>query len=221
MPQDDKNVPAFDSQAQITLELLSAIEADDKVTQRALAQRLGVALGLANTYLKRCVRKGLIKVQQAPTNRYSYYMTPKGFSEKSRLTAEFLKQSFNFFRVSRQQLGAIFETIDSRQNVRIALIGKSDLAEVAILNAAESGRTLTVIVDPVAAKTTSSFMQIPVVPALDATLSIDIAIITDMSNPQGAYDITARALAPDSIHFPRFLGIRRDGAPVAPEEVAP
>lgn len=221
MPEDDNTASTFDNQSQITLELLSLIEADDKVTQRDLAKRLGVALGLANTYLKRCVRTGLIKVQQAPTKRYSYYMTPKGFSEKSRLTAEFLKQSFNFFRVSRQQLGEIFKTIGSRPNIRIALIGKSDLAEVAILNAAESGCALTVIVDPAAAKTTSSFMQIPLRPALDASQPVDIAIITDMSNPQVAYDLTALALAPDNIHFPRFLGIRRNGTPVISEDAEP
>ena len=65
-----------------TLEILQAIENKKDVTQRHLANRLDVALGLANSYLKRCVRKGLVKIQQAPANRYFYYLTPMGFSEK-------------------------------------------------------------------------------------------------------------------------------------------
>jgi len=80
----------------LTLELLEAIEARSDVTQRHLADRLGVALGLANSYLKRCARKGLIKVHQAPANRYLYYLTPQGFAEKARLTGEYLTSSLDF-----------------------------------------------------------------------------------------------------------------------------
>ena len=54
-----------DSETAITLQLLSAVEENDAVTQRSMAQDLGIALGLANAYLKRCVRKGLIKVAKA------------------------------------------------------------------------------------------------------------------------------------------------------------
>ncbi len=74
----------------ITLEILDTIDAKSDSTQRHIAQRTGVALGLANSYLKRCIRKGLIKIQQAPANRYLYYLTPKGLAEKSRLTREYL-----------------------------------------------------------------------------------------------------------------------------------
>ena len=72
----------------VTLNILDTVEQNEHISQRDLSRKLGVALGLANSYLKRCVRKGLIKVQQAPANRYLYYLTPKGFSEKSRLTAQ-------------------------------------------------------------------------------------------------------------------------------------
>ena len=82
----------------LTLEILETIEKNDKLTQRHLANNLGVALGLANSYMKRCVRKGLIKVHQAPANRFLYYLTPKGFAEKSRLTASYLSSSFDFYR---------------------------------------------------------------------------------------------------------------------------
>ena len=44
---------------------------------------MGVALGLANSYLKRCIRKGFIKITEAPANRYLYYLTPQGFAEKA------------------------------------------------------------------------------------------------------------------------------------------
>ena len=69
-------------QETLTLEILEAIEAQSDVTQRSMAKRMNVALGLANSYLKRCVRKGWVKIHQAPANRYLYYVTPAGFAEK-------------------------------------------------------------------------------------------------------------------------------------------
>ena len=83
--------------ATILLNMLSAVDEDSGVTQRTLAGNLGIALGLANAYLKRAVKKGLIKVTQAPANRYAYYLTPKGFTEKSQLTAEYFSQSSSSF----------------------------------------------------------------------------------------------------------------------------
>lgn len=206
---------SFDSQAQITLGLLTEIDSNNEVTQRDLAQRLGVALGLANSYLKRCVKKGLIKVQQAPTKRYTYYMTPKGLSEKSRLTAEFLKQSFNFFRVSRQQLGDIFHDLPNAASTRVGLIGKSELAEVAVLSAADNGMTIAAIIDLEASKTTSSFMSIPVLASVQAETKLDVLIVTEMTTPQTAYDHAVSVFGANHVYCPKLLGVRltAEGAP--------
>src|SRR5690349_10529744 len=74
----------------LVLGLLTSVEVDGARSQRRIAAELGVALGLVNAYLKRAVKKGLVKVGHAPAQRYAYYLTPKGFSEKSRLTIEYL-----------------------------------------------------------------------------------------------------------------------------------
>ena len=84
--------------ARITLSLLESLERNGAQTQRRLASELGIALGLVNSYLKRCIKKGLLKVTEAPTRRYAYYLTPKGFSEKTRLTVDYLSYSFSLFR---------------------------------------------------------------------------------------------------------------------------
>ena len=115
----------------VTLEILEAIEAQSDVTQRHLARRTGIALGLANSYLKRCVRKGLVKIHQAPANRYLYYLTPKGFAEKSRLTAQYLSYSFKFYRRAGQSCAEVFADCGKRGWNRITLCGASDLAEIA------------------------------------------------------------------------------------------
>ena len=98
-----------DGAAEITLRLLDAVHRDSAMTQRSVSREMGIALGLVNTYLKRCVRKGWIKVTRVPPSRYAYYLTPKGFAEKSRLSAHYLTQSFEFFRMARRQSSALFE----------------------------------------------------------------------------------------------------------------
>ena len=98
----------LDNESRITLGLLNAVHDNSVASQRSMADTLDIALGLANAYLKRCVKKGLIKVRQAPANRYAYYLTPKGFTEKSRLTAEFLTQSFHLFRRARTESAELF-----------------------------------------------------------------------------------------------------------------
>src|SRR6185295_14112607 len=85
----------------ILLGLLETVDADGTRTQRRMASDLGIALGLVNAYLKRCVKKGLIKVREVPTRRYGYFLTPKGAAEKSRLTVDYLSHSFSFFRQAR------------------------------------------------------------------------------------------------------------------------
>src|SRR3977135_2721251 len=86
----------------IMLGLLESVERGGEQSQRRLATELGVALGLVNAYLKRCVNKGMVKVSEAPARRYAYYLTPHGFTEKSRLTVEYLSASLSLFRQGKK-----------------------------------------------------------------------------------------------------------------------
>src|SRR6187200_2017267 len=109
----------------IVLGILQAIDSEDKITQRAVANELGIALGLVNTYLRRFVRKGLVKVQAAPARRYAYYLTPKGFAEKSKLTAQYFSHSFAFFRTAKEDCRAILSQASERRMKRLAMVGIS------------------------------------------------------------------------------------------------
>ena len=93
MPSKSKNLYKDDS---VILDLLSLMETDRNITQRNLARDLNIALGLVNLYVKKCIDKGLLKINQIPSKRYKYYITKKGFIEKARLTQEYFKTSFNF-----------------------------------------------------------------------------------------------------------------------------
>ena len=123
MPQAARNEEP--DNARIVLGLLEFVERDGAQSQRKLASDLGIALGLVNAYLKRCVKKGLLKISQAPPRRYAYYLTPHGFAEKSRLTVEYLSTSFSFFRRAREDCSSVLNAARARGWNRIALFGVS------------------------------------------------------------------------------------------------
>src|ERR1700758_5097982 len=131
----------------IVLDLLNSVD-DGAQSQRRIAADLGIALGLVNAYLKRCVKKGLVKVSEAPARRYAYYLTPQGFAEKSRLTVEYLSLSFSFFRQARADCTQTFSLAKERNFQNLVLSGKSDLAEIAVLSAVDSAIAIVGIVDP-------------------------------------------------------------------------
>ena len=199
----------------ITLGVLDAVSGNSELSQRSLAAELGIALGLTNAYLKRCVRKGLVKVSQTPPNRYAYYLTPKGFSEKSRLTAGYLKRSFEFYRDARGELEAIFRYCTKHGWGRAALSGGGELAEVAVLCAMRQGVDIAGIIDPRLAET--RFMGIAVVTAPGDLDAIDVLVITDLDRPLETYKSALTVMSAERILAPKLLKL----APTRSEAAAP
>ena len=190
--------------ARILLDLLNSVERDGGQSQRRLASELGIALGLVNAYLRRCVKKGLVKVTEAPARRYIYYLTPQGFTEKSRLTVEYLSVSFGFFRRAKAECGAVFGAAAERGFSRVALAGVSDLAEIAMICAFDTGVTVTAVVD--GKSTLSHFVGVPVASSFEAIAGVcDAVVITDL---QRTAELTERASAlfgPERVLTPKLI----------------
>jgi len=204
---DGSELGAVDAEGRHIAGLLAFVEREAHVSQRALAGELGVALGLVNTYIKRCVKKGLIKVQQVPRRRYAYYLTPSGFAEKSRLTAEYLSWSLSFFRRARSECSTLFEQARERKLDRLALCGGSDLTEIAILSAAEHSVTIIAIVD--AGMLKSSLFNIPVVASLaEAPARPGGAIVTGIHDAQRHYDEAVAVLGAQRVLVPSMMSVR-------------
>ena len=197
--------------AQIVLGLLESVERDGAQSQRKLASDLGIALGLVNAYLKRCVKKGLVKIGQAPPRRYAYYLTPHGFAEKSRLTVEYLSSSFSFFRRAREDCSSVLKVVHARGWNRVALIGVSDLAEIATICALEQGITIVAVVD--AKSISDRFVGAPVVVSIDAVPGgFDALVVTDLGATRETIKTALCALGAGRVFVPALLGLRLDRA---------
>lgn len=121
------------------LALLDAVAADQQVTQRTLAARLGIALGLTNMYLRRLVRKGFIKCVNVKPNRILYLITPQGIAEKTRLTYDFMSYSLELYKEVRKHLRKVLEPLARNGATRIAIYGTGEAAELAYLSLRELG----------------------------------------------------------------------------------
>lgn len=131
--------PDMDVEARRELTVLDAIERDQHVTQRTLAAKLGIALGLTNLYLKRLIRKGYVKCTNLQSNRLLYLITPQGIAEKSRLTYVFMDYSLHLYREVRQHLTEVLRPCREDGMSRIAVFGTGEAAELAYLSLKEQG----------------------------------------------------------------------------------
>ena len=202
------SLPTDESGAdRIVLGLLTSVEADGARSQRRIAAELGVALGLVNAYLKRAVKKGLVKVGQAPARRYAYYLTPQGFSEKSRLTIEYLSSSFSLFRKAKEDYGRIFDRAHALGFERIVLAGKSDLCEIAILCAVDSPVSIVAVVDP--DETATRFFGVRVVPSYEEVGEpFDAVVVTHLTRAKNAFDQAIDRFGAERVLAPDLLGLR-------------
>lgn len=130
-----------------TLMLLEEISRGDAVTQRDLSDRVGIALGLVNAYLKNLVIKGQIKISGIPKRRYRYYLTPKGFAEKSRLTYSLLQNYTRIFREARHEYSVLFQKLRTAGVNKVYFAGVDELAEIAYLSLREADIELLGAVD--------------------------------------------------------------------------
>ena len=189
----------MDIEAQRQLQLLEAVEEDSRVTQRGLATRLGIALGLTNIYLKRLVRKGYIKCVNVQSNRLTYLITPRGIAEKARLTYEFMDYSLRLYSEVRQHLRQTLHEC-AASGRRVAIFGRGEAAEIAYLSLKEFHLEPIAIFDDDGGH---DFLGMPVRPIVEhATVPFDLMVVATL-------DSSGQQIA----------GLIRDGVP--PEKLFP
>src|SRR5688572_25156919 len=196
----------MDVESRRDLQLLEALEQESHITQRTLATRLGIALGLTNLYLKRLIRKGYIKSVTVSPHRLMYSLTPKGVSLKARLTYEFMKYSLDFYRDARRHLRSSLAKAVGEQK-RVAIYGTGDAAELVFLLLREMA------LDPVAvfgAESNGHFLGFPVTSiARLGDVAYDVLVVAILERPAG----TAKLLAQAGVPGNKVLMLRPDWQP--------
>lgn len=88
--------------------ILKALEAHPDLSQRDLAEQLGISLGKVNYCLNALIDKGSIKArnfsQSEHKKRYLYLLTPAGIESKARLTRRFLQHKMEEFEALKLEI---------------------------------------------------------------------------------------------------------------------
>ena len=205
----------LEREARRELEILTAIDGGHAPSQRVLAERLGVALGLTNLYLKRLVRKGYVKITEFPRKplarkRLRYLLTPKGIAEKTRLTYEYVGRSLSVYRLVRGTLRDALSHLPQNGLKRIALYGTGEAAELAYLTLKEFG------LDPVgifAREPGGAFLGMPVRDYRErATVEVDVIILATFDKPRlHAPDVLALGISAEKL-LSLYPGKKTDGS---------
>ena len=98
------------------LKALRLLEQNPEVTQRELAEALGVSVGAANYCLKALVEKGWVKLENFQKNPnklgYLYLLTPMGIAAKAQLTASFLRRKMEEYEALRTEIEHLRAEVD-------------------------------------------------------------------------------------------------------------
>lgn len=105
--------------------ILKLIEANPEISQRQLAQQLGISLGKANYCLKALIEKGILKANNFRNNKnkraYLYKLTPKGLEEKANVTARFLKKKMQEYEQLQYEIKQIRKELKTVKKSEIQL----------------------------------------------------------------------------------------------------
>lgn len=191
----------------ILLNLLSKIDENKIFSQKDYANSVGIAVGLINIYIKKCIKKGYIKIKNVPNRRYVYYLTPKGFNEKSRLVSQYLGDSFNLFTKAKKDFQIIFESCKKKKIKNVAIAGDGELVEIALLVAKFNNFLVKFIFSNKITK--KELLDIKVTNSVESISQVDAIIIADTTEPQKIYNFLKLKLKKKLHYFsPSFLQIK-------------
>ncbi len=176
---------------EVMVRLLEHLDENPQISQRALSTQVGIAFGLVNTYLKRSVEKGWIRVKNISPKRYAYFVTPQGMAEKTRMVKDYMSHSLTLFRESRAQAEIFFTKAQQLNYKKIAIVGEGDLAEIIQLVAQAYP------------------FDIHLISKESAFKNYDAIFIADLHDPQTIYDSAVKALTAQRVFALEVLHIKR------------
>jgi DNA-binding MarR family transcriptional regulator len=134
--------------------ILNALEAEPLVSQRCLAARLGIALGLVNRLVRHCAARGWVEVRHENGSRPRYLLTARGREYRDAVSREWLEDRLQEYASARDavrgRLGELLSDVEMSARSRpcsVVLVGTGELAEVAFLCLQRADVRLVGVVD--------------------------------------------------------------------------
>jgi DNA-binding Lrp family transcriptional regulator len=134
-------------------QILQAIAAGGRITQRSLSNDLGAALGLTNLLVRRLVSKGYVRMTGIGTRHVRYLMTPTGWEALGSATRASIENTIHLYTETREQIRRSLGILSQRCAIhptgekRVVFFGAGDVAEIAYVSLQRTDLTLIGVVD--------------------------------------------------------------------------
>jgi DNA-binding MarR family transcriptional regulator len=114
------------------INILEEMEKEPIISQRELSERTGLSLGMVNILVKKCIKTGLVKVENLNARTVKYILTPKGINEKAKKTLRYIRSSYRFLlEISDKIEKIVKEDVENKKD--IYLYGdKDEIMEIII-----------------------------------------------------------------------------------------
>ena len=190
--------------------LLAEIERTPETSQRSLARRLGVALGITNLLIRNLAQKGYVRVSRAGWRNWVYALTPAGFYRKAQLTVAYIERVLEEHRRVLETLQRELDPLGLHAESRVALHGTGEFAEVVYSAVKALGVEDVRPFAPLGAPV-SRFHGSPMQPAsaLDPD-DFDLVIVATLEDPEAACsELEALGVAPTQLvtFFPKARAV--------------
>lgn len=130
----DQNQGIFKPSGEIReLRLLEELERNPIISQRELSHKFNIALGVTNACLRTMIRKGWIRIQGLSHRKIGYYLTPKGFAEKAKLSLRMISYTIQHYSELKKMITQRLLEMEQNGFHRIVFYGISDEMEVAYI----------------------------------------------------------------------------------------
>jgi DNA-binding MarR family transcriptional regulator len=136
------------------LRLLEEVGRTPDVSQRKLSYRLDIALGVANLLVRKLAKQGYIRVIHLSWKRWAYVVTPAGMTRKLQLTVAYIERFVDHYRRVRHMLREDLSSLTLNKESRVAIVGTTELAELAFLALRDIGVDDIEVFEPNPTKTT-------------------------------------------------------------------
>jgi len=133
MRSEDEHLNSLDSSLYKELRLLEEVDRASDLSQRQLAHRLGIALGVANILVRSLAKQGYIRMTRLSWKRWVYVLTPAGMSRKLNLTFAYIERFVNHYKKVRFLLRQDLARLSLSKDSKVAILGTSEYAELAYL----------------------------------------------------------------------------------------
>jgi len=136
------------------LDTLLEIKDNPSLSQRSLAHKLNISLGLTNAILQNLIHRGWIKAQKMTGRKILYLITPQGIARAANLVYDRFRETQNYYQYTKEMLTSHLTSLYSKGKRKAAIYGTSQLAEIAYLSLLDSPLQLHSIItdDPSSSK---------------------------------------------------------------------